>query len=123
MRRIAVVSAFFLFLTGCGPGVPRASERAEYQAKAQLIIDALEAHFKTHGEYPVAIEDVGLEHFQTPWGPTRYLHSAAGPHGGSFMFIIGDGLRYKYSWSYMGIGRHPNASNVRWTFFIDKTEM
>ena len=74
LRALPGVASLALLVTvaGCGRQAPTDAQAEEYKAKAEPIIKALEAHFAKHGTYPVSVEEIGLQHFETPFGPSRY---------------------------------------------------
>jgi hypothetical protein len=110
--------ALVAMVPGCGQRAPTDAQADEYKAKAEPIIKALEAHFAQHGRYPASVEDIGLQHFETPFGPSRYEVLMGGQ---SCQFMIGSpdtSSVFELHWT--GMGKQADKFPQKWTFVVYK---
>ena len=70
------------------------SDRATFEADAQAIIDALDAHRARTGTYPKSLADVGISE-RSPYGPWQYTR-----FDGEFGLALGDYLSCMWEYGF-----------------------
>ena len=101
---------------GCGRKVPTEEQAAEYKAKAEPITKALEASYAKQRKYPATIEEIGMQHFQTPYGSSRYEIQL---NGQMCQLIIGDPKTEKYfNLHWTGMGNESQKFPQKWTWVV-----
>jgi hypothetical protein len=101
---------------GCGRNVPTEQQAADYKMQAQPIIEVLEACYARHGKYPATIEELGMDHFKTPYGSSRYeVHR----DGQMCQLIIGDPETEKnFNLHWTGMGKESPKFPQKWTWAV-----
>jgi hypothetical protein len=122
MRAPRILSFAVLFLLVCisvgcgGRQAPTEEQAQEYKTKAEPITKALEAYYAKHGKYPGTIEEIGMEHFKTPYGSSHYEVLL---NGQMCQLIIGDPETGKYfNLHWTGTGRDGHKSPQKWTWVV-----
>src|SRR5262249_15426971 len=119
-RILLAVTALTLLVvaSGCGRRTPTEAQAEEYKAKAEPITKALEAHYSKHSKYPASIEEIGLEHFETPFGRSRYEVMLSGQ---MCQLMIGSpetSSDFELHWT--GMGKDSQKFPQKWTFVVHK---
>ena len=119
VRRITSFAAVILLLSasvGCGRKVPTEEQAANYQTQAAPIIEVLETHYARHGKYPATIEELGMDHFKTPYGSSRYeVHM----NGQMCQLIISDPETEKnFNLHWTGMGKESPKFPQKWSWVV-----
>jgi hypothetical protein len=121
-RRITALAAAFLLATisvGCSGITRRApteEQAAEYKKQAEPITNALEAYYAEHGTYPPSIEEIGMQHFNTPYGSSRY---EVFKDGQMCEFVIGDPKTAQdFNLHWTGLGKDSPKYPQKWTWVV-----
>ncbi len=112
----AILILLMTALVGCGRKVPSEEQAAEYKEKAEPITKALDAHYAKHRKYPATIEEIGMEHFKTPYGSSRYEVMMEGQ---MCQLIIGDpktGPDFNLHWT--GTAKDSQRNPQKWTWVV-----
>jgi hypothetical protein len=105
-------------IAGCGRRAPTEEQAETYKAKADPITMALEAHYSKHGQYPASIEEVGQQHFETPFGSSRYEVLMGGQMCQLMVGSPGTSSDFELHWT--GMGKDSPKFPQKWTFVVYK---
>jgi hypothetical protein len=108
----------FVWVSGCGRRAPTDEQATKYKADAEPIINALEAYYAKHGSYPATIEEVGVKHFDTPFGLSRY---EVMKNSQVCQLMIGrpeTSSDFELHWT--GMGKDAQKFPQKWSFVVHK---
>jgi hypothetical protein len=120
VRKLLAVAGLMLLIavSGCGRRAPTEAQAGDYKAKAEPITKALEAHYAKYRRYPTSIEEIGLRHFETPFGHSRYEVMMDGQ---VCQLMIGNpetSSGFELHWT--GTGKDSHKSPQKWSFVVHK---